>query len=116
MELAGYKAYKTEIWINKKLREEFWQAHIPELLKEWDQKKFLFMSLEMSITGYKAWQRYPQVVQARTKGLALKSIIHTQNGKKMGSRVFSIAREDLPESLFRPPQGFHKATLDQLNP
>ncbi|KIX13266.1 hypothetical protein [Dethiosulfatarculus sandiegensis] len=107
VEVAGYRAVKTEIWINDTLKEEIWQADIPGLAKEWDPKIFLFMSLEMSIAGYQAWQRRPQVIQARIRGLALKSIIHTPNGKKW-EPDFLHCQGKSPRRTFQAAPGLSK--------
>lgn len=112
--IAGFKAYKYEIWTNGQLREEMWISPDIALSKELDIKKMKEMMAAFAQTGGEdAYEMDPAVQALWIKGYPVK-VVGKLQGETMVREVIQAQRKNLPSSLFAVPKGYRQVELMEM--
>lgn len=104
--IAGYKADKYNIWVRQILREERWLADLPGLEKDLDLVKFFELVQATYPEDRTNWQQHPILIQLGQKGYPLQTIEYDAQGPADIMSVIRVDQRDVPQSLFKIPQGF----------
>ena len=112
--IAGFPAQKHEIWVNGSLREELWIAPKITLTQELDPKKLKEAMASFAMAGDEdAYELDSAVQELWSQGYPVK-VVTRQQGETTVRQVTSAQAGKLSAELFKVPQGYRQAQLQEM--
>ncbi len=109
--IAGYSTTKYQLLIDGGLAHEIWLAEDLDLSAEVDMEQFLNMSTMRAKEA--SYQSTPEYQDLFRQGYPLKQVHFLAGGKEI-IEATKVEKQDIPESQFEVPEGFHEMNMQQM--